>query len=201
MLNYKSLTKELIDDHIKILTAKTQINAITTALIGAIGLGEKVTLINYKEEDMKKLDLSNNIQIFKDSKKTVNELENFLVQKHNELELLAKIYRSQNSEIKKLFKMTPSAFLNQYFLIPKDKVLAMQSRNIFKLCQDAAEEQKVSFNFISQDNGVFVFFKSKEDLYKLQQIFCKLNVKDISYNKQQLILNEEIEEYLPYLHL
>ncbi len=201
MINYENLTKELIKEHVKISNIRNQINAITTALVGAIGEGHDVKLLSYEKKELEQLDLSSHREIFKETNKTVSELENFLSLKYDELEKLARFFKSQNSDMKKLFKMKPDAFLNQFFIIPTIKTFELQSTGVFQKLQSAAEEQNIKFNFISQESGLNVFFKTKEDLYKLQQIFCKLDIKNIDYNKYSLTLTKENEEYLAYLYL
>lgn len=201
MIDHKKLAHELIQEHVKISNVKNQINAITTALIGALGSGHNVNVLEFDTEELKKLDLSNHIQIFKETGKDVSELEHFLRIKYDELEKLAKIFRSQNSDMKCLFKMSPNSFLNQYFIVDKMNAFQLQSSGVFQTVQENALNQKVLFNFIPTDNELKIFFKTKEDLYKLQQIFCRLNVRNIDYSIKRFVVEKDTEEHLPYLYI
>ena len=117
MHDYIEISKRAIEYHEQIIRAKQEIEVITFALIGAAAKGLKVSALKYDENEFKQLDLSQHKDVFEQSNKTVEELEDHLLVTHESLQKKALYFKSDDAQIKHHFYMCAKNFLTRYYTI------------------------------------------------------------------------------------
>lgn len=194
MHDYNAISKRAIVFDNEIKQNKKIIEAITTTLIGAIGLGHEVKTIAYDKEKIKDVDLQKNINIFKESGKTVDELEKYLLEYYNNLELNSLYLKNEISLLKNLYKVNPTRFLNKYFVL---KINKEHQENIFKFKQYITEKE-IMCKIIYVDNQISIYYNSEDDAKNIKSFFKeeKINIQNI----YEFTLEKENEKILAYLY-
>lgn len=202
MHNYAEISNRAIQYHQDITKSKKQIEALTVALIGAAALGNDVRSLKFDKDELLKLDLTDHINIFKESDKSVDELETYLLEKYENVEKLAIYFRSENSQIKQHFKMCPKNFFHNYISIEIEQMNELQKKDGLEKFTLYAKDKNIKYILIfnENENNFSLFFKDEEDLYKIKQYFHNENDK-IDYTVKEYELNPDNEDYLSYLIL
>lgn len=198
MENYQAIAKKAVDYQINIEQVMKQLEAISKTLLGAIALGKDVKCIEINKDDLKNVDLSYHIEIFNEANKTVEELEEFFYSKSKELrDLKLKLY-SGNAQLKVLYRTNPDCFLQQFFIINNQKSKEMLESGLMEQFQEKIVSDRINCRNVALNNEILIFFKNKEDLYKIQQFFCKNNQR-LETPIKEFLITKENEHILPFL--
>ncbi|MBM24450.1 MAG: hypothetical protein CL760_01905 [Chloroflexi bacterium] len=202
MHDYIEISKRAIEYHEQIIRAKQEIEVITFALIGAAAKGLKVSALKYDENEFKQLDLSQHKDVFEQSNKTVEELEDHLLVTHESLQKKALYFKSDNAQIKHHFNMCAKNFLTRYFTISLEDFQFMKKNNIFNDFGIYSEEKNVKGRvlLIGETKELGFFYKDCEDLYKIKNFLTKKGLI-FDYTEKEYILDENNEELIPYLYM
>lgn len=195
MQNYISISKRTIQHELNIRKLKHKIEAITIALIGAVGKGLKTDLLSYDKEELNNIDLADYINVFEQSNKSIDELEKFLISLNNDLKLETTYYNLELGELIHHYKMCYKNFLNNYLLISGNNAVNLSKNKII----EKLKNENINLEVVYLDNNISIYYKDKEDLYKIKQFFSKNNIS-IEYKLFIFDLNENNKILLPYLY-
>lgn len=201
MENYNEIAKRFIKFHQEKSMAERQLSAITTALIGAVGEGYKVTALNYNESELKDLDLSYHKEIFTESGKTVDELESSLLtifEKQN----LSQLYLNNELELLKFhYSMCPKCFLGKYIFIPNHVITRLGDEFNPKMTEIMSEsiDSGKQYSMMTTEEGIMLFSEYDNDMSEIKK-YLKRDDDVISYEIQDLEIDEVTQYYLGYLY-
>lgn len=201
MENYNEIAKRFIRFHQEKSMAERQLSAITTALIGAVGEGYKVTALNYNEAELKDLDLSYHKEIFTESGKTVDELESSLLtifEKQN----LSQLYLNNELDLLKVhYSMCPKCFLGKYIFIPNHVIARLGDEFNPKMTEIMTEsiESGKQYSMMTTEEGIMLFSEHDNDMSEIKE-YLKRDDDVVSYEIQDLEIDEVTQYYLGYLY-
>lgn len=199
MQEYSEVANRAMNYHAHITQNNKQIQAIITTLIGAIACGEEVKVINVDKNELKKVDLTKNIEIFKEANKSVKALEDTFIEKRiNSQELLVK-FNVDNNLIKEHYLMSPDSFFKEYFELEGDILFELGKSDSFKLLADYSKKNNLNYSILALGQKAMIFYSNQEDLYKLKKFFSKYNNK-VNYKTHVFKLSDDFVQFLPYLY-
>lgn len=198
MEHYEVIAKKAVSYQINIEEVTRQIEAISKTLLGAIALGKSVRCIDVNINDINKIDLTSYIEVFNEAKKSVEELEEFFYMKTKELRELKLKLCCENSQLKVLFKTNPDLFLQHFFIIDNKKSKELLDNGVLKKFQEKIITDNIFCRNVALNNEILIFFKNKDDFYKIQQFFCKNNSR-LEPQIQEFSIVKENEHILPFL--
>lgn len=202
MENFKETAKRFVEYHEQTIKYNSQISAITEALIGAIGLGHKVNTIEYDKDAIQSVDLSKNIEIFKQCGSTVSDLESLLLKVYEKNILALKYWDIEKKSLITHYNLCPKSFLTEYVSIPVDVLMEVEkTKNIPNLITDfrmkSLNDGKY-YSLIVDNNILKIFFKEQHDLSYIKNYFLDKN-RFIKYELHRFNVNND-DKYLGYIY-
>ncbi len=206
MENYLNTAKRAIEYINENKKYRTQIEAITFCLIGAMLSGKDIKSFNYDKKEIAKLEENKgnllHIEAFQESKRSHIELETMLNDVVKQLKMNELYLSSEINSLGMHFKMCPRNFLSHYVTI-SDRTLIGELKDYVLL-----KDRFVTFNKSNKENFVIIpstdsltfYFKNEEDVAIVNKYFSLLG-REISFEVKELSLTENTKMFLPYLYI
>lgn len=199
MINYRDETNKFITFYKEKDVSLKEIEVLTNALIGAISYGNEVKTLNYSKEDMKNINLDKYKKFFKQTGKTVEELEKFLSITYEKYNLSLFDLNNQIEILADLYKKEPDRFLSKFVFIPNDIIIL--KGNTFNQDIKAIIEEDISdnlkYSILNNDDGIFIYTQKNNKMLKLKKYFSDVK---FNFNINDFHLNEKNKEYIGFLY-
>lgn len=176
MLDYNQIINQLKEDRGTIILNAQKTQAITFALIGAIGLDQTVTALKQKKEDFSNIDLSEHIDLFKKANKSVSELEKelALIQKNNKY--IQRRFNENNIKIKQLHIMSPNSFFSEYMKVDGDILRQAAEKGFIQELMTLMKQKNIEGSIVGLGMEALIFFKNEKHKNYIIDFFSKKNV-------------------------
>ena len=199
MINYEELAENFKVRHREIAFADSQLEAITSGLLGAIAEGYKVKMVKLENMEIKDIDLDYYKKIFNEGNLTVEELENALVNITANRVINKRHLETELDELVLRFNLSPNSFLYKYISIPNHVVNSVRDfKN--RISQLISEKQKIGYKYtlMNANSEVMIFCKKDDDLGDFKEILAE---QYRSCEVSELIIDDKTKYYLGYLYI
>lgn len=199
MLDYNQIINQLKEDRGTIILNAQKTQAITFALIGAIGLDQTVTALKQKKEDFSNIDLSEHIDLFKKANKSVSELEKelALIQKNDKY--IQRRFNENNIKIKQLHIMSPNSFFSEYMKVDGDLLRQAAEKGFIQELMTLMKQKNIEGSIVGLGMEAFIFFKNEKHKNYIIDFFSKKNLL-IDTTSHRYKRTENNENYLCLLY-
>lgn len=199
MLDYNQIINQLKEDRGTIILNAQKTQAITFALIGAIGLDQTVTALKQKKEDFSNIDLSEHIDLFKKANKSVSELEKelALIQKNDKY--IQRRFNENNIKIKQLHIMSPNSFFREYIKVDGDILRQAAEKGFVQELMTLMKQKNIEGSIVGLGMEALIFFKNEEHKNYIIDFFSKKNLR-IDTTSYRYERTENNENYLCLLY-